>query len=288
MLLLLACVFTTAGCKVRQEIKIEVSPMILAARSAGFDELLAIVNQYEKISDLRSTSMKATLTLGKWESGRQDEYRSAPGYILLRQPASLHLIIQFRAVVMTTIFQAVSNGDEFSAWIRDTNTIYKGRNSAKELVSDDRPEGIPLRPDHLYEAIIPAGIDLAEPGMRISLEESDDKTAKYYILSVYKEGTPPLIHAVRRIWIERSQLVISRVQLFDEAGRMTGDIAYSEMTPVGDFYLPLKVDIVRPEDGYSLMLEFTNGSWGVDSGLDDDDFVLPQREGAGVVILREK
>jgi len=288
LIILLAGVFAAAGCKTRQEIKIDVSPGLLAAQTASFDELLTIVNQYEKISDLKSSSMKATLTLGKWESGIQEEYRSAPGYVLLRRPSSLHLVIQNPVIYRTTLFEAVSDGDEFSAWRRDTNKVYKGRNSANELVSDDLPDGIPMRPDHLYEAIIPAGINLTEPGQRISLEESADKIAKYYIISVYREGVPPLIHVTRRIWIERSELVISRVQSYDGDGRLTGDIAYSEMTPVDGIRLPLKIDISRPEDGYSAALEFANGSWGVNSGLGDDSFVLPQRDGTEVVILRER
>ena len=287
-ILLLACILAIAGCKVKQERKIEVSPKILAARTADFDELLAIVNQYENIFDLKSSSMKVTLTLGKWESGSQEEYHRAPGYILLRQPSSLHVVIQNPVFLKTTLFEAVSNGDEFSAWIRDTNKVYKGLNSAKELVSDDRPDGIPIRPDHLYEAIIPAGIDMTEPGLRISLEESADKISKYYILSVYTEGEQPFIYMARRIWIERSQLAISRVQSFDKNGRLTGDIEYSEMTPVDGFLLPIKINLARPEDGYALALEFSNGIWGVNSGLDDDSFVLPHREGAEVVILREK
>ena len=286
LLLLLAGGLAIAGCKVRQERIIDVSPKILAARTAVFSELLAIVNQYENISDLKSSGIKVTLTLGKWESGRQEEYRSAPGYILLRRPSSLHVVIQNPVIYKTTLFEAISDGDDFSAWIRDTNKVYKGRNSAKELISDDRPDGIPIRPDHLYEAIIPAGIDPAEPGLRISLEESADKNSKYYILSVYTEGIQPLIHAVRRIWIERSQLAISRVQSFDETGRIIGDIEYSEMMPVDGFLLPMRINLDRPEDGYALALEFSNGSWGVNSELDDDSFILPHREGAEVVLLR--
>jgi outer membrane lipoprotein-sorting protein len=287
--LILACVLIAAGCKIKEVRETEVSPKILAARDAGLDELLAIVNQYENISDLTNSGMKATLTLGKWESGRQEEYRSAPGYILLRRPSLLHVVIQApAALVKPVVFEAVSDGDEFSAWIRDVNKVYRGRNSAKGLVSDDRPDGIPLRPDHLYSAIIPAGIDLTEPGLRISLEESADKIAKYYILSVYTDWSQPVIHVARRIWIERSKLVISRIQSFDGGGRPAGDIEYSEMTPVGDFWLPMKIGLIRPEDGYELMLEFTNGSWKVNSGLDDDSFILPPREGAETVELREK
>jgi hypothetical protein len=288
LFLLLVCVFASTGCRPSKKIKTEVSPKLLAARTADFDELLEIVNRYEKIYDLKSSGMKVTLTSGKWESGLQEKYMGAPGYVLLMRPASLHMVIQNPVLYKTAIVEVVSAGDEFSAWLRDTNRVYKGRNSARELVSDDLPNGLPLRPSHLYDAFIPMGIDLNEPGTRISLEESADKIAKYYILSVYMEERPPLIQVVRRIWIERSELVLSRVQSFDENGRLTANVAYSEITSVDGFSLPLKIDVERPEDGYSVALEFTNGSWSVNSGLDEGGFVLPPREGTEVVLLREK
>jgi len=276
------------GCGVKREMQFEVSPQILNARDATLDELLTIVNGYEGISDLKSSGMKATLTSGKWESGRQEEYRSAPGYVLLKRPSLLHLVMQSPVIYKTAIFEAVSGGNEFSAWLRNTNKVYQGRNSARELYADDLPNGIPLRPSHLYEAIIPAGVDLENPELRISLEESADKTAKYYILSVYQTDAPPLIRTVRRIWIERSQLVLARVQSFDEKGSLVGDITYFDMMPVGDFLLPGKIDLVRPGDGYSLALEFTNGSWTVNSGLGEDSFLLAPRDGVEVVDLKEK
>jgi hypothetical protein len=288
VLALLVLALAVTGCGVKRELRVEVPPQILAARSASLDELVAIVNKYDGIADLKSSSMTATMTSGEWESGRQEEYRSAPGYIMLQRPSSMHLVMQNPVIYRTPVFEVVSGGDEFSAWFRNTNKVYKGRNSAGELYADDLPNGISLRPSHLYEAVIPAGIDLKNPGLRISVTESADKTAKYYILSVYKEDAPPIIHTVRSIWIERSQLAIARVLSFDEKGSLVGEASYSGMESVGGFLLPRKINMVRPRDGYSLGLEFTAGSWTVNSDLGEDSFVLSMGAGAEVVELKEK
>ncbi|MDR1728904.1 MAG: hypothetical protein LBT74_13445 [Acidobacteriota bacterium] len=285
---LLALALGVAGCGVKREVKVDVPSRVLDARDATLDELVAIVNRYGEVADLKSSGMKATLTSGKWESGRQEEYRSAPGYILLKRPAALHVVMQSPVIYKTAIFEAVSSGDGFSAWLRSNNKVYTGRNSARELYADDLPNGIPLRPAHLYEAILPAGIDLGDPELRVSCEESADKTAKYYILSVYKTDAPPVIRTSRRIWIERSQLVIDRIQSFDGRGRLVGEAAYSGMAPVAGVALPAKIALARPEDGYALELDFTPGGWTVDSGLGEDSFALPPREGAETVELKER
>jgi len=285
--LLLLCAICLSGCPIKIRIRETISPKIAAARNATLAELINIVNKYDEISDLKNSSLKVALTSGKWESGQQDEYRGATGYVLLKHPSSLHLIIQ-TPVFTTALFDIVSTGDDFFAWLRNkANSVYHGRNSAKNLTADDLPQGIPLRPAHLYEAIIPSGINLKEPGLRISVEEAADKTAKYYILSVYKEGTLPVIHTIRRIWIERSQMVVSRQQLFDDAGRMVGDILYSDVESVDGFLLFRKIDLHRPEDGYALKMEFLPGSWSLNSGLDDGAFVLSRMEGAEIVQLKE-
>jgi hypothetical protein len=231
--------------------------------------------------------MKVTLTYGKWESGLQEEYKGAPGYILLRKPDSLHLVVQ-NPITLTAIFDVLSVGDEFSAWIPSKFKFYKGRNSARELVAEDLPGGIPLRASHIFEAIRPQ-IPMIDPkDLRISIEEIADKSAKYYILSVYKEGTLPRISTMRRIWIERSQMAISRQQIFVENGQMVGDIDYFGMAPMDGFFVPQSINMTRPEDGYALKMEFKAESWKINKGLKDEGFILSPPAGAEVIFLKDR
>ena len=285
--LFLAVSFAGFGCSAKHTVEIQVSPKITAAKNATLEELLNIVGKYDQISDLKCSDLKVFLTTGKWESGKQDEFKGAPGYLLMRRPDSIHLVLQSPVLIKSTIFDVVSSGDDFSAWLRNKNKVYKGKNSARELFAEDLPNGIPLRPHHIFEAILPSNLNLKDAGIRVSVEETTDKVARYYMLSVYKEGIPPRIHTIRKIWIERSQLVISRQQLFEPDGRMLCDVAYEEMQQIGGFDLPGSINLNRPEDGYSLKMVFSKNGWKVNSNIEDDAFVLAHREGAETVYFKD-
>jgi outer membrane lipoprotein-sorting protein len=285
VLFLIIC-FAFSGCSIKRKVAIEVSPKIIAAKNASFDELLGVIRNYDKILDL-SCRMKVTLTYGKWESGQQEEYKGAPGYILLRKPDSLHLVVQ-NPITHTAIFDVLSVGDDFFAWIPSKVKFYRGKNSARELVAEDLPGGIPLRASHIFEAITPQIPEVDSKELRISVDEVADKIAKYYILSVYKEGIPPRIHTIRRIWIERSQLALSRQQIFGANGQMLSDIEYLGIVPIEGFFLPVGITMNRPEDGYALKMEFRGESWKINKGLKDDGFVLSPPNGAEIIYLKDK
>lgn len=275
------------GCRVKEKIEFEVPPKISQAKTAAYDELLDIVKNYEQIRELSSNDLKVGFTYGKRESGKLEKYRDGSGYILLRRPDSIHLVIQ-NPLTKTQLFNVLSVGNEFKVWYPRENKFYVGDNRAKELVSEDLPNGIPFRGTHIYEAIFPQGIRLDLPELRISMEEATDETAKYYVLSIYKEGVPSRIYPVRKFWIERSELVIARQQVYLEDGRLVSDIHYSDMEQVNGFLLPLKILIDRPVDGYELKLEFKSKSWRINNNLPDEGFILNPPEGAELIYLKEK
>lgn len=281
---ILALALAGWGCGIKRKVSVEVPVRVLAAREAGFDRLVEIVNGYGSIQDLANARMKVTLTYGRWESGEQEEYKRAPGYLLVRPPDRLRLVIQ-NPITKTAIFDVLSVGDDFSAWVPGKLRFYRGKNSADNLVLEELPGGVPLRASHLYEALVPAGLDLSAPGTKVALEEAADREAKYYVLSSFREGTGARIHCLRRIWIERSQLAVARQQIYREDGRLIGDIEYIGMDPVDGVYLPGEIRLTRPEDGYAVKLEFERESWRVDRGLKDGAFVLPPPPEAEVVDL---
>jgi outer membrane lipoprotein-sorting protein len=145
---------------------------------------------------------------------------------------------------------------------------------------------IPIRGGHIFEAIFPQSIQVDAPGFLFSLEEEADARAKYYILSVYKEGATKRIYAVRKLWIERSSLSIARQQVYLEDGRVASDINYSDETEVNGFKLPLHMHIDRPLDGYALNLEFK--SWRTDPDSPDNAFSLKLPDGVQIIPLVEK
>ena len=278
----------TFGCTIKKTIKIEVPQKILQAKTASFEELLGMLQRYDRIHSL-SSSLDVTYFSGKKESGVIQEIRKQPGYILLRRPNSTRLVVQ-NFVTGTRELEVLSVEDDLSIYYRRENALYIGKNSAKDLIAENGGNSagftVPIRGEHIYEAIFPQSIQINAPGFLYSKEEESDPGAKYYVLNVYREGATKRIHVVRKIWIERSSLSVARQQVYLDEGQMVSDIIYSDEIEVDGLKLPLRIRIDRPLDGYALNLEFK--SWRIDPDLPDNAFSLKLPEGVQVIHLIEK
>jgi len=284
--LLAATVFTSCG--VKQTVKVAVPLKVLEAKTATLDELVALVEKYsEKIRTLSSTSLKISYVSGKLDSGTLQQYRSAPGYILLKPPDGLRLNIQ-NPLTKTAIAELASRGDDFSLWCPRDNKYFVGRNSARELELEggQNTAAFTARPFHIYEAILPSPIPISNPKIKISLEEDRDTVAKYYVLSVFRESEPHRLRVLRKIWFERSALVVVRQKTFEEDGSVSSIITYSNLAPVEGLPMPLLIRLERPTDGYSMDMEFK--SWRANSEIPDSSFTLAKPPAAQVVQLKEK
>jgi outer membrane lipoprotein-sorting protein len=288
LVLSVVALLATFGCTIKKTIKIDVPQKILQAKTAGFEELLGMLQRYDRIHSV-SSSLEVEYFSGKKESGVIQEIKPQPGYILLRRPNSTRLVVQ-NFVTKTRELEVLSVEDDLSIYYRRDNALYVGKNSAKNLIAENRGNSsgitVPIRGEHIYEAIIPQSIQIDAPGFLYSMEEASDLGAKYYVLSVYRENATKRIHAVRKIWIERSSLAVARQQVYLDEGQLVSDILYSDETEVDGLKLPLRIHIDRPLDGYALNLEFK--SWRIDPDLPDNAFSLKLPEGVQVIHLIEK
>ena len=277
-----------SGCRIRRTIKTTVPPKILQAKTATLEELLGLIRSYDRIHALSST-LDVTYFSGNKESGVIQEIRKQPGYILLKRPNSTHLVVQ-NFVTKTRELELLSVEDDLSLWIRRGNKLYIGKNSAKDLILRDDTDSsefkIPIRGGHVFEAIFPQSINLDSPSTRYSKEEASDSVAKYYVLGFYTEGDDQRLATNRRLWIERSSLTISRQQIYDRDGGIMSDIAYSDPVLTDGYYMPSKLHIDRPMNGYALDMEFK--SWRINPNLADNAFVLTPPAGAQIIHLTEK
>lgn len=279
----------SAGCGIKKQTRIEVPQKILQAKTATLDELLEIINKYGNITDLSCNPIKLTLTLGKLDSEVMDKYKKARGYILLRRPDSIRLVVQ-EPIIKTALADLVSVEDDFSIFIRRDNKFYEGKNSARELVIEDAPDSpeIPIRPKDLFEALLPKKMNPNSLGIRISMEEDMDDEAQYYVLSAIKVEASPRVQMLRRVWIERSRLEIARQRLFGEEGQIVSDISYSNMELSDGYSLPKEIYMNRPQDGYSFEMELNSDRCKINSGLPDKAFILEPPEGSQIIHLKEK
>lgn len=276
-----------SGCGVKTEVKVPVAPRIEAAKSASMQELLAMLRgARDRITALSSRTVKLSLTVAKPESGKALVYHSAPGYILLKRPDNMLLNVQV-PVTKTTAVALLSRGDNFELFSPRDNKLYVGRNSAGEFELDENGQSLAFsaRPLAIIEALLPQGLELGEE-MRIARTEEQDAAAKYYVLTVYREGGGQEVKVLRRLWIERSEMALARVDTFAADGRIAGTVRYSDFGVFDGQSLPRAVSIERPVDGYSLSMQF--GDWRVNPQLDDSVFVLTPPPEVKRVVLREK
>lgn len=282
MLLLIALITGGAGCKKRATI--EVPNGFLQAKSATLDELIHIVNQLDEVQSAKASNIKAEYTSEKMEGSliELEKYPKAPGFILLKRPDSTYLGIQSPAFKKREI-SLVSEGDEFRVWIHSKREFYIGNNSSRELISDElekNPE-IPIRACHIFEAIFPEAIPLNDLVYRYAKTEEEDANVKYYVLRVSRDDSFPRIRPLREFWIERVGMTISRQRIFDEEGRIVGDITYADAVQIGKYTLPRKINIKRSLDGYTLDLEFKD--WEVNPVFREDAFRLEPVSGVRVI-----
>jgi len=273
------------SCGVKRTVTVAVPPAIREAKTATLEELLDRLEGFDrKIRSMSSNALRVTFTSGTIESGKLQEYRSAPGYLLMQRPDSIRVNIQ-NPVTKTTILDLLSVGDDFSLWYPRENKVFMGRNSARELEVEGGPS-FTVRPIHMLEALLPGMVEPESESLWIALEEDQDATAKYYILTSYEAHGGSILYPVRRLWIDRSNLLVSRKHTFGERGALASVIQYSDYTTVDAVPLPLSVRIERPADAYSLDLRFK--SWRLNPDLPLNAFALTVPGSAERVELKEK
>jgi hypothetical protein len=276
------------GCGIKTQVKVPIAPAIAAAKEATLQELLSLVNDSaRRIATLSSGSMKVTLTTEKTDQGELQKYHSAPAYVLLRRPSDILLNVQ-NPITKTTILELLSKGDRFEIWNPGKNTVYEGRNSAAGFELDDQGQALSFsaRPIHILDAILPPAITFDTPEMRISKIEQQDLSAKYYVLTLYRETGTSVIRPLRQVWIERSRMVVVREDTITESGQTASVVKYSNMGTFAGSQLARDIRIERPLDGYSLDLHCDE--WRLNPDLQDSSFALHPSPQAERVVLKEK
>jgi outer membrane lipoprotein-sorting protein len=258
-------------------------------RDATRDELLDKYNEIARSVKSVNATVELKPTAGSKYSGVIEEYHEVKAFLLAQRPASIRMIGQ-APVVGTTIFDMASDGDTFRVYIPSKNKFIVGPVAA-ERTSDKPIEN--LRPHHLIEALLWPEIRKEES---VLFEEFNDETARYYILTELRGGYRTEI--LRKIWFNRADLQVSRLQAFGPKGILLSDAHVSDWQPLlGDREIPAsatpgglnafprQIRIERPHDDYRLDLQITKLS--LNEQLLPDRFKLEQPSGTEFVRVGE-
>jgi outer membrane lipoprotein-sorting protein len=185
-------------------------------------------------------------------------------------------------VIGTTVFDMASNGREFEVSIPSKAKFLVGpvalnRQSSKPIEN--------LRPQHLVDALLWPEVHKEEV---VLPEEFNDDMTRYYVLSVLRGGYQSEL--LRRIWFDRSDLHLARLESFGPKGLLLSDVFYRDWQPVDTASVamqtyPRTIRIDRWHDEYRLDLAVTRVS--LNQPLPPDRFTLQPPAGVEVVRLTD-
>jgi hypothetical protein len=270
----------SAGCAAkngisnRHEVAKAVRPI---AREATRQELLDKYNALASSVKSLNATVELKTTAGSTYSGLIQEYHEVKAFLLAARPANVRMVGQ-APVIGKTIFDMTSDGREFHVWLPTKNKFLAGE-VALERNSDKPLEN--LRPQHLLDALLWQEIRKEET---VLLEEFNDESARYYVLTVLRGGYSTEIF--RKIWFDRADLNVTRLQSYGPKGALLSDVHFSNWQPVAGqtdlapsaaiasqaFPRTLRID--RPHDDYRLDLQVSKVDLNID--LTADRFQLSQ------------
>jgi outer membrane lipoprotein-sorting protein len=275
----------TAGCvtiKRRTEVKKEeIRPQLESSE----ESLLDNYNQQARAVQSLQATVDLIPSTGTTYSGVIEEYHDVTGFILAQRPATVRVIGQ-APVVAKNIFDMVSDGKEFRIYIPSKNSFLVGPTTLA------RPSSKPienLRPNHVVDALFWPELT---PGKNVLFEQFDFDPGRYYILTLLREAEGGKLEIARKIWYDRADLKVSRVQLLGAGGKLDSDIVYSDWQPAGNALAPSQtsyardIKIWRPQDDYKLEIRILKLT--LNEPISADRFELAQPEGTDLVRVGEE
>jgi outer membrane lipoprotein-sorting protein len=275
----LACglaILTLAGCAVNRTTRISKVAIPPPPRDASAQELIANIDTQAAAVNTMTATVDMEPEAGSLYSGVIKQYHDVKGFVLAQRPSLIRIVGQ-APVVRTDIFDMTSDGQQFRLYVPSKGKFFVGRT---DMVTNGRNSLENLRPQHIMEALMLPPVDpqTEEP----VLEEGTDQTGKkVYVINIVSAGRSPQLK--RKIWFDRSDLSIVRVQFYAEKGRYLEDVRYLFYQNFQGVRYPSRIVINRPGEDYTLSLTIEKATFNQPIGA--SKFVLKKPAGAELVDL---
>ena len=283
-----------SGCSVSHRTVVKPSQAPAALQTATKAQLLDKYNH--QVDSIRSVNLSVKMKLigGSNYSGVIEQYHEVNGFMLAAKPANIRVIGQ-APVVGKNIFDMVSNGEEFHVFIPSKNDFIVGPTTLQ------RPSKKPienLRPQHLVDALLWAPVSDRVP---VLFEQANETQARFYVLTVLrrpsstatgsdgsasKQASADEFEIAQKIWFNRTDLNVSRIETYASDGVLASDDRYSNWDAFGELHYPRQIDVARPGDDYQLQISAVKATFNEPIAL--DRFILPQPPGTELIRVGEE
>jgi len=247
-------------------------------RTAPVEVLEKEVSDRDAAIKTLNASVLITATTGGGKEGKVTEYTSFRGYIFVRKPADLRVLMTL-PVLGSKALDMVSDGSTFTlmhasshgnVWIQGTNKVTKPSKNGLEN----------LRPPVFLDSLLVPGVGpddfvtLTE-NTRVMQGESRHHDAieePDYDLTVTKRKSGNILQRTRVIHINRIDMLPFQQDIYDDEGRIVTQATYANYQAYGEQQFPALITIRRPQDEYSLKIEVTKLT--LNGTFDNDQFEL--------------
>lgn len=243
--------------------------------STSLDQMSRQLNaRYDSIQTLNASVTVAAVTGGGLQ-GREKEYTSLSGYIFMRKPGNLRVLLRV-PVLGSTALDMVSDGTNFKLFIPHYNRAIEGTNE----VTKPSKNGLEnLRPAVFYDSMFVQG---QGPNQILSMTtdtrviESDNKKdlieEPAYALQILAQPEGQTQRTLRVVHINSTDLLPFQQDIYDKDGLIITKALYSHYQIFDGIPFPMTIVIQRPRDHYSLTVTITKLT--LNQKLEDDQFEL--------------
>ena len=276
---LLVCLLllVQAGC-IKKTTVVPQSERLLPAQTATRSELLQALQEKSKQLETLKATVGIEFSRGGAKSGVLDEYRETKGYVFVERPSHIRVQVQM-PVVLTTVAIMVSDGQQYRLSIPIKNQF-----AIEDVNAPISPDSSlsNLRPQIFLDGLF---VDITQYENKQPLfEEAVVGTHSYYVFSFFdnSDSEPQLLE---KLWIDRTDMEVSRKQVFGKDGRLETDVDYQNYAgEVGKRY-PNAIIIHRPIEDFTVKMTFQQTT--MNEKLDAKIFDLPRPEGSKLVQVRK-
>ena len=278
----------SSGCGelMKTRTRVEVPAAYGEATTASRNKLVELINnRYAGIQSLTLSRLEVDFEGGSPEQGYLEKYPRGKGHLIAQRPHSIYVNI-LNPLTSSTVAAIASKGETFQIWVPRENKYFTGKTGVR---AENENPFWNIRPQHILKGLLIEEIPVDSSQYGYYVIEDQDEKFKYYLLGVFQlEENSTGVQLVRRLWIERSEMRLVRQQYFGPAGEILTHIRYNHPVEVGGLLVSSGVEILRPQERYSVHFAFGREHIKVNHSLKEGVFELAQPEGAELVLVKEK
>jgi hypothetical protein len=202
--------------------------------------------------------IKASVVKASTGASEEEDEPAITAFILLSKPEFLRVYGQV-PVVGTEMFNMVSDGKDFSLYIKPKGVAYEGSDTAKGTSKNPWEN---LRPPFFFDSMVVRGVNPANhyfvTSNTVTMEDVKKKhlySMPEYILNINRVNPDSLKETpVRVVTFHRDDLLPYVQDIYDEKGDLETHVTYGPYENIDNFQLPSTITIRSPQAGIQLAL----------------------------------